>query len=330
MIVCVTGASGFVGMHVAAALLEAGHTVRATVRDPGDNAKTGPLRACAEGRPGALSLHRGELMEPGSFRAALEGAEALVHVAAVAQLTAKDPQREIIQPAIEGARNVLTSAREAGTIRRLVLTSSVAAVGDYAKAGKRRVSAADWNDEATPERAPYSYAKTREERLAREEAAAAGWTFSSVNPAMVIGPVLAPAHLRASPILVRNMLLGRMSLLPRLNMGLVDVRDVAAAHRAAVESPAPPDRLLLCAGNRWLSDIARALQPRHPDRRISAREIPDWLLYLYSYFDDRMTPAMAREMAGVVPQYDGSAWTYRDLDQSIADTAASMIPFLRK
>ena len=330
MIVCVTGASGFVGMHVVAALLRAGHAVRATVRDPNDASKCGPLRACAPGASGTLTLHRGELMEAGSFREALDGAEVLVHVAAVAQLTAKDPQREIIDPAITGTKNVLTTAREVGTVRRLVLTSSVAAIGGYAKASKRPISAADWNDEATAATDPYPYAKTQEERLAREIGAAAGWGVASVNPVMVYGPVLAPAHLRASPIFVRNMLLGKMSLLPRINMGVVDVRDVADAHVAAVEDEQAPARRLLCAGNRWLSDIARALQPRYPGRKISSREIPNLLLYLYSYFDDRMTPAMAREMAGVVPQYDGSGWRYRDLDQTILDTAESMIPFLKK
>jgi len=336
--VCVTGASGYVGMHVVEALLAAGHTVRATVRDPQDEKKTAPLLRCAEGKPGSLSLHRGELLEPGSFREALTGAEVLVHVAAVAQLTAKDPQREIIDPAVEGVRNVLGAAREAGSVRRLVLTSSVAAIGDYGKAGKRQVTAADWNGEATVKNAPYSYAKTAEERLAREVSAAAGWSMTALNPAMVIGPVLAPAHLKASPILIRNMLIGKMPLLPRLNLGLVDVRDVAAAHRIAVERPGAvgaPDRHVLCAGNRWLADIARTLIQEFPDRRISARTIPNLLVYANALFDPRMTLAMAWEMAGVVPQYDGASacaalgLRYRDIDETVRETGLSMVPFFR-
>jgi nucleoside-diphosphate-sugar epimerase len=336
--VCVTGASGYVGMHVVEALLAAGHQVRATVRDPADPKKTGPLLKIAEEKPGRLSLHRGELLEAGSFRAALEGAEVLVHVAAVAQLTAKNPQKEIIDPAVEGVRNVLSTAREIGSVRRLVLTSSVAAIGDYSKAAIRPLTAADWNDEATVKNAPYSYGKTAEERLAREVSAAAGWTMTALNPSMVIGPVLAPAHLKASPILIRNILIGKMPLLPMLNLGLVDVRDVAEAHRIAVERPGAvgaPDRHVLCAGNRWLAGMARTLIQEFPDRRMSTREIPNVLVYLNALFDPRMTLAMAWEMVGVVPQYDGAAaeaalgFRYRDIEATIRETGRSMVPFLK-
>ena len=115
-IVCVTGASGFIGSHIVEHLLERGHAVRATVRDPENREKVAHLLDMAERHPGTLELHRGDLLEAGSFDAALDGAAALVHTAAVARFTARDPQREIVDPSIEGVNNVLSSVRKAGTV----------------------------------------------------------------------------------------------------------------------------------------------------------------------------------------------------------------------
>ncbi|MEC8424158.1 MAG: NAD-dependent epimerase/dehydratase family protein, partial [Myxococcota bacterium] len=104
--VCITGATGYVGSHVAASFLAAGIPVHAAVRRPDDPSRTAHLHAMAERYGTRLDLYAADLATPGSFDAALEGCEGLIHVAAVARLTAPDPQRQIVDPSVEGARNV--------------------------------------------------------------------------------------------------------------------------------------------------------------------------------------------------------------------------------
>src|ERR1700677_4313234 len=242
--VLVTGGSGYVGTQLVAALLRAGRPVRATVRSM---AREAGLRAAV--RRGAaddagLEVVVADLMADDGWKAAVTGCEEVHHVASpipVAQ--PKDPD-ELIRPAREGTLRVLRAARDAGA-RRVVLTSSFAAIGYTPKPGAE-FTEADWTDPDTPGLPPYPRSKAIAERTAWDfiEREGGGTELVSVNPTGIFGPTLT-AEARSTLQLIKAMLDGTMTVVPRQRFGVADVRDVADAHIRAMGTPA-------AAGKRFL------------------------------------------------------------------------------
>lgn len=326
--VCVTGASGFVGSHVVQELLRRGHVVRGTVRDPGDDAKCAHLRAF-EGAE-RLELTRADLFEEGGFDDAVAGCGAVVHTAAVAMLTADDPQKKIVDPSVNGVRNVLGSVRRDGGVRVFVQTSSMAAIVGCPEPG-RTYSEDDWNEAATLKTDPYGLAKASAEREV--------WRFAdedgaprcvAINPSLVLGPLYSKKHLRASPSVVRDLLTGTFPAVPKLHFGVVDGRDVGAAHANAVEQ-AVSGRFLLAAGTFWMREMAELLASRYPDRKIRTWELPNPVMYLASLFDKRIDRAMLDQLLGKRVALDSTrsrevlGLDYRSAEDSLSDTAESLI-----
>ena len=141
--VAVTGASGFIGSWVTRALLERGYRVHATVRDPSNERKVGHLKTLPH--QDRLHLFAADLLTDGAFDEAFEGCRWLCHVASPVLLHAKDPQKEIIFPAVKGTTNALRAAQRVGTIERIALTSSIAAVAGNDQ-GDRPLTEEDWNE----------------------------------------------------------------------------------------------------------------------------------------------------------------------------------------
>jgi nucleoside-diphosphate-sugar epimerase len=156
--VAVTGASGFIGSWVCVRLLEQGFTVRAVVRDKTNAEKTAHLVKKAQelGRGGSLSFFSGDLSKPGDYDEAFAGADAVVHTAAVVAIEAKNPLKEIVEPSTEGTKNMLGSVGKSGTVKRVVHTSSVAAIQSYDKGASYIFTEADEATWSTIERGdPY-------------------------------------------------------------------------------------------------------------------------------------------------------------------------------
>lgn len=111
-------------------LLEAGFSVRAIVRNKDDEEKTKHLADCAAalGKPSALEFFQGDLLKPGDYDEAFAGADAVVHTAAVVAIMAKDPQKTIVEPSLKGTANMLASVDKSGSVKRIIHTSSVAAI----------------------------------------------------------------------------------------------------------------------------------------------------------------------------------------------------------
>ncbi|MFP4210636.1 MAG: NAD-dependent epimerase/dehydratase family protein [Alkalispirochaeta sp.] len=283
--VVVTGASGYLGSWIVKTALNRGHRVRGTVRDPDDLRKTQHLREM----PGneRLALYRADLLESGSFDAAVDGADVVIHSASpFIRERITDPDTELIRPAVEGTRNVLAAVDRARSVTRVVLTSSVAAiVGDAAEAQAypdRRVDETRWNRTSSREHEPYSYSKTMAERTAWEIADARNrWGLVTINPAFIVGPSLSNRLDGTSVAIMRQIGDGSFRQgAPEIYLGFVDVRDVAAAHVLAAEQGDLEGRYILSAGMFSFPQIARILRERIGDAYPFPKgRVPKWLIW---------------------------------------------------
>jgi nucleoside-diphosphate-sugar epimerase len=336
-LVAVTGANGFIGSYLVRDLLAAGYRVRATVRDPSDEGRTAHLKKLATDADATdrLELVSGDLMKPGSFDEAIAGCDGVAHCAASVVFAAKDPQRDIVDPSVHGTRNVFGSVRRSGSVRRVVHTSSMAAVYGWDKPNGHMFTEADWNDSSTLETDPYGLAKVAAERAALEFVAALPqaerFELVHLNPGMVWGPPMIKAHAKASPMLVRDIISRTQPGVPHIMLGLVDVREVSAAHVAALQATDPPLRCLLVAENAWMGDLASRLQACFPDVSMTTRRIPKLLVLAAALFDAKLNFAQLRKLVGRAMPMDGAlsktayGMHYRPVDETLHDTGEPMI-----
>ncbi|PID52937.1 MAG: diaminohydroxyphosphoribosylaminopyrimidine deaminase, partial [Micrococcales bacterium] len=124
----VSGATGYLAGWIVKGLLDAGVTVHAAVRDPGNEAKVAHLKRLGDQAPGELRLFSADLLEPGSYAEAMAGCAYVFHTASPFIRSFEDPQTELVDPAVKGTTSVLTTANETPSVCRIVLTSSVAAI----------------------------------------------------------------------------------------------------------------------------------------------------------------------------------------------------------
>ena len=241
--VLVTGGSGYLGTQLVAALLRDGRQVRATVRSL---EREGDIRAAVrrgDADDSRLEVVAAELTADGGWAAASAGCAEVHHVASP-MIQSDDPD-EVIVPARDGTLRVLRAASDAG-VRRVVLTSSFAAVGYSPKPGAEYTEA-DWTDPDTPGLPPYPRSKAIAERTAWDfiDHEGGGTELVVVNPTFILGPTLT-AHARSSLQLTKAMLDGTMPVVRRQRFGVADVRDVADLHIRAMAAPG-------AAGRRYLA-----------------------------------------------------------------------------
>jgi nucleoside-diphosphate-sugar epimerase len=332
--VLVTGGSGFIGGHVLRQLLAAGHRVRTTVRSPGREGAVRAMLAVGGAEPGdRLSFHVADLTADRGWREAAAGCEYVLHVASPFPLARPRHEDELTVPAREGTLRVLRAARDAG-VRRVVLTSSFAAIGYGHPPRDTPFTEADWTDPSAPEVQPYARSKTLAERAAWDFVArdGGGLELAAVNPVGVFGPVLGP-DLSTSVEIVKRMLDGAIPACPRVRFGVVDVRDVADLHLAAMTRPEARDERFLAVAGDYVSvlDVARVLRARlgAAARRVPRRELPDWLVRLAAI----PVPALRQivpELGRVRQASNQKArrllgWAPRSNEEAVVATAESLI-----
>ncbi|EGS19486.1 uncharacterized protein CTHT_0049530 [Thermochaetoides thermophila DSM 1495] len=287
----VTGASGYIGLHIVNTLLEEGWTVHGTVRSLRDERKVQPLRDVAEKyhAQDRMRLFEADLLTPDSFLEAMKSCDVVFHVASpfFAPEKVRDPQKQLVEPALEGTRNVLNCVEKTECVRRVVLTSS----GWYTQASSRNMSRSlltsdrvaatfgdnadvlqypnqtltedNWNTTSTLQHNPYQYSKTLAEKEAWKLASAqCRWDLVVICPGLVLGPSLTPASSSGSLDLLDQVLRGLMVVgAPDLSFAIVDVRDVALAHVRAATVPEAHGRYIVADGKLTsVLEVARCLK----------------------------------------------------------------------
>ncbi|MEQ9528444.1 MAG: aldehyde reductase [Parvibaculaceae bacterium] len=284
--VLVTGGSGFIGSHCILQLLEKGHEVRTTVRNLAREPEVREMLKAGGAEPGSrLSFFAADLMSDDGWAEAAAGCDYMLHVASPIPPGVPKDENELIVPARDGALRALRAARDAG-VKRVVLTSSFAAIGYGHPVRKEPFDETDWTNLDGDDISPYTKSKAIAERAAWDFMAREGGALelAVVNPVGVLGPVLGPDY-SASILIVKGLMDGAMPGCPKLGFGLVDVRDVADLHLRAMTDPAAKgERFLAISGDCvWMRDVALHLKQTLPPalaKKVPARQLPNWLVFL--------------------------------------------------
>ncbi|KAK1620815.1 hypothetical protein QYE76_026332 [Lolium multiflorum] len=261
-LVCVTGAGSFIGSWVVKELLDRGYHVRGTARDPAHRKNAHLLEL--DGAEERLTLCRADVLDYGGLRAAFQGCRGVFHVASP---VSNDP--ELVRAAVEGTRNAINAAADAG-VRRVVFTSSYGAVHmDPNRSPETVVDEACWSDYEYCKRTGnmYCYGKMMAEIAATEEAAKRGLELAVVVPAPTVGPLLQQT-VNFSTDHVARYLTGAKKVYTNVVTAYTDVRDVARAHALVYEHPGSPGRRYLCVAavlhRAQFLQLLRDLFPQYP------------------------------------------------------------------
>lgn len=332
-LVLVTGASGFIAQHTILRLLEAGYRVRGTIRSLGraDEVRA-VIAAHSDGKE--IELMAADLTSDDGWTDAVRGCRYVLHVAS--PLPSKPPKddNELIVPARDGALRVLAAAVAEG-VDRVVMTSSVAAVlYGHDRDGSRTYDESDWS-RLTKEVGAYEKSKTIAERAAWDymESLAEDQRVElcTINPGLVLGPVLA-ADFSTSGEVVRKLMKRELPGCPDIGWAVVDVRDVAEAHLAAMTSTdAAGKRFVVAIEHASMRDIAAILAGEFGARgyKIPTRRVPGWMLKLVSMWDRTAKLAVQelgkRQDLSNLRAREVLGWNPRSLEDMVVSMGESMI-----
>jgi nucleoside-diphosphate-sugar epimerase len=335
--IMVTGATGYVAGVLIKRLLETGLTVHAAVRDPDNHEKLKYLSNAAKENTGTIKYFKSDLLKQGSYAEAMSGCEIVFHTASPFTISVKDPQKELIDPAKLGTRNVLEEVNNISSVKRVVLTSSCAAIyGDNADLKKtpNGIFTEDiWNTSSSLEHNPYSYSKM----LAEKEAWAINkkqkrWDLVTINPTLIIGPGLNPFATSESFNIIRQIGDGTMkSGIPNLGFGIVDVREVAEAHFNAAFSAQAKGRYILHGHDSSFPEMTNALLDKYGEEYpIPRRTLPKWLVWLVAPIMDKAITRKFIARNVNFPWKGDNSKSIRDLDIKYRPLKESMVDFFEQ
>ena len=329
--VLVTGGSGYIGGWTIVALLKQGYTVRTTIRNL---ARADEVRAniAKQVDPGnRLAFFAADLMSDAGWDEAAAGCDYVLHIASPLGVGGASAE-SLITPARGGALRALTAAKKAG-VKRVVMTSSVAATSPPNSSTPSETDETIWTDPAGKGVSAYSQSKTLAEQAAWDFIAREGgdMTLAVVNPALVLGPVLSGDYSESVQV-VERLMTGRVPGVPRIGFNLVDVRDVADLHIRAMTTPEAAGQRFIAANDfLWMRDIADILKARlgADAAKVPTRGVPDIVVRLVSVFDKdlrEVTPGLGRRRAFTSAKARALlGWPPRPVDETVVDCARSLV-----
>lgn len=332
--ILVTGGSGFVGSHAILKLLADGHEVRTTVRDLKRESEVRALLKRAGSEAGErLKFYAADLRSDAGWQEAVNGSEYVLHVASPFPAAAPKDESELIIPARDGTLRVLRASRDAA-VKRVVITSSFAAIGYGHPEQAAPFNEFNWTDISDKTVPAYHKSKTIAERSAWEFIAGEGRSLelTVINPVGIFGPALG-SDLSSSVQIVQQMLRRVMPALPRIYFGAVDVRDVVDLHVVAMTHPAAKGERFIATAceSTSLHEIAHILKANlgEAGAKVPTREMPDWVLRIAAMFKAEARPALP-ELGKVRGASNAKAknvlgWKPRSHEEAILSSARSLL-----
>lgn len=331
--VLITGISGFIAKHIALQVTQAGFKVRGTVRDL---SKTDPLKALFsqhEVAPEAIEYVETDLNEDAGWDEALQGIDYVLHVASPFPLEQPKGRMDLVPAAKGGTLRVLEAAGRSGSVKRIVITSSMVAMMYRAnRPGTFSVGEEDWTDTDWKLATPYIISKTLAEKAAWDWAEEHGWMdkMVTVNPGFVLGPALDTKSATSMDV-VKLMFDGSYPALPPVYFAAVDVRDLAELHAKALIKDVAGRRLLGAADSISMAQMAKILKEAFPEKgmKIPTMELPGFIVKLASYFDASLKTVLPDMKA--IPQAsnqyvtDLTGITFRPAREAVIAAGESMI-----
>ena len=332
-LVVVTGGSGFIAGYCIAELLNNGWRVRTTIRNLSRAEETRATIGKIAVNADTIEFVAADLNSDVGWAGAVAGADYVLHLASPVPVVAPDNDDEVVRPARDGTLRVLKASRDA-RVRRVVVTSSIAAIAYGRGQRTQSFSENDWTDETNrKDTTPYARSKTIAERAAWEWQKTEGGTLElvTVNPVVVLGPALG-SDFSASLEVIKKLLDRSVPALPRFGFNLVDVRDIAKLHLLAMTAPeAAGERFIASSEFYWMKDIAGILKQELGDnaRNVPSVSIPDFLVRILAMFDPvlrgRLFDLGKRRLVSSDKARRILGWTTRPTRETILDTARSLL-----
>ncbi len=306
--ILISGANGFIASHTIERLLAKGHDVIGTVRNPADAQKNTHLLAM-KGAKKHLSLVAADLTDEYPFSGHVD-VDTIMHMASPYVMSVKDAQRDLVDPAVKGTLSMLRAAATSKRVKRVILTSSMAAITD--EPDGRVLTEADWNSQSSLKRNPYYYSKTMAERAAWDfiEREKPDFDLVVINPFLVVGPSHTAAINTSNQIFV-DLVSGKYPVIMALDWGLVDVRDVANAHIAAMNSNNASGRYICASANMTMAEVVSHLRKTgYANTKLPKMDLSGGfgtgLMKLASYAQPSGIGSYLRTHLGRHPRFDNS------------------------
>jgi nucleoside-diphosphate-sugar epimerase len=337
--VLVTGGTGYLAGVIIANLLEKGRDVHTTVRDPDNREKLKYLDAIAAETPGSIRYFKADLLDADAFAPAMAGCELVIHTASPFIAHVEDPQRDLVDPAVKGTRNVLAAVDATDTVKRVVLTSSCAAIygdnSDIAGMPDRKLTEAVWNMTSSLSHQAYSLSKTLAEKAAWEMVEGQSrWDLVTINPSFILGPGINPHASGESYAILTQIGNGTMAAgIPDFRIGAVDVREVAAAHIAAGFTPQAEGRHILSGHDTGFVEMSALLRGHFGSTyKFGKSTLPKFMVWLVGpMINPGLTRTMVSRNVGIPFLADNSksrsalGVTYRPLTETLTEHFQQLI-----